>query len=316
MDCSIIICTRNRAAMLEKTLQAFQAVTVPRDWQVEMIVADNGSTDRTAEVVKSASHAAIEIRHVYESRPGKSRAQNTALAQAGGEALLFTDDDVEPSDSWVEKMARPLLEHRCEAVTGRILLAEDVLRPWFTNLHGIWLAEVREPAGSPAGLVGASMGIHRSVFEKIDHFDEALGPGATGFGEETLLWMQMMEAGMRIHPVNDTYVIHHPEPARLLRSSWLAGAAQRGRTNAYVMHHWEHARVPYPALHALLIRIKLSLRRLARRTPRLDAEGCPDWEMSYLTRIESLQRFIEESRGPRNYELRALRRKTPTSSCP
>lgn len=297
--------------MLERTLRAFQAVTVPEDWRVEMIVADNGSTDHTAEVVKVASHPAIMIRHVYEPRPGKSRAQNLALAHARGEALLFTDDDVEPAQNWLENMARPLLERRCEAVAGRIYLAEDLRRPWFTKMHAIWLAEVRNPEAGRTELVGASMGIHRSVFGMIGDFDVELGPGASGFGEETLVEMQMREAGFRICSVRDTFVIHHPDATRLLRSSWLAAAERFGRTSAYTAHHWKHARVCFPALRVLWLRIKLFLRRLPRRTPGLDAEGCPEWEMSYLAGIESLKRFVEESRRPRNYELRALRRKEP-----
>lgn len=309
MECSIIICTRNRAPMLEATLNAFRGMNVPSDWRVEMIVVDNGSTDHTAEVVKSASHPVIEIRYVYESRPGKSRAQNSAMAGARGEALLFTDDDVEPAANWVERMAGPLLARTCEAVAGRILLAGDLQRPWFTPMHKVWLAVAAELENDAPELVGASMGIHRSVFETIDDFDEELGPGATGFGEETLLWMQMKEAGMRIDPVNDTFVIHHPDSSRLLRSSWLETAGRRGRTLAYVLHHWEHGRVPWPVLHAHAVRLKLLLRRLMRSSVRKDAEGCPAWEMSYLTRIELLRRFVEESRKPRNYEPRALRRK-------
>lgn len=319
MDCSIIICTRNRASMLEQTLRAFQSVSVPHAWRVELIVADNGSVDRTAEVVRSASHPSIEIRYVYEARPGKSRAQNTALAQARGEALLFTDDDVEPAANWVEMMALPLLEKRCEAVTGRVLLAEELRRSWFTPMHGTWLAEAREPAVNLLGLVGASMGMRRTVFDKIDNFDEELGPGASGFGEETLLGMQMQEAGMRICPVTDTYLIHHPDPSRLLRSSWLATAPRFGRTQAYLMYHWEHTWEPCPALHARLLQFKLWLRRLALRTTQPDAEGCPAWEMSYLTRIESLKQLKLEARRPRNYEHRALRRRKPcptTYGCP
>lgn len=295
--------------MLEKTLRAFQNVKVPEEWRVELIVADNGSTDHTADVVKSASHASIEIRHVYESLPGKSRAQNTAMARATGQVLLFTDDDVEPADDWVENMARPLLEHRCEAVAGRILLAESLRRPWITQLHEMWLADVGEPDDTSPILIGASMGIHRSVFDTIGNFDEELGPGATGFGEETLLWMQMKEAGFRIHPARDTYVIHHPEASRLLRASWLAAATRYGNTGAYFMHHWEHSQVRCPALQALLMKIKLFLRRLPRRPPALNSEGCPAWEMSYLVRIETMRQFIVESRRSRNYELRGLCKK-------
>ncbi len=301
--------------MLANTLRAFQNVRVPSNWQVELIVADNGSTDRTADVVKAASHPSIEIRHVYEPQPGKSRAQNTAMAQARGDILLFTDDDVEPAENWVENMARPLFENRCEAVAGRVLLADDLRRPWFTPMHELWLAEAGDPVGNSPGLVGASMGIQRSVFDLIDNFDEQLGPGASGFGEETLVGMQMMQAGLRIHRVTDTHVTHHPDPARLLRSNWLAAAKRFGRTRAYLMHHWEHSRMSCPALLASWVQLKLFLRRLPRRTPRPDDEGCPAWEMSYLTRIESLKGFIDESRKPRNYACRALRRfqATPTN---
>jgi glycosyltransferase involved in cell wall biosynthesis len=309
MQCSVIICTRNRASTLERTLHSFQSVKVPDGWSVEMIVADNGSTDATVSVVTMASHPTIEIRHVSEPRPGKSRAQNTALAVARGEVMLFTDDDVVPAPNWLECMARPLLEKRCEAVAGRILLSPELRRSWQTHMHGIWLADVPVLGANSPELVGASMGIHRSVFEKIDAFDEELGPGASGFGEETLLWMQMKEAGLRIQAVQDTFVIHHPDPSRLTRSCWLAAAARYGRTRAYLAYHWEHSPVPCPALHAIMIRAKLILRRLPCRRARPDAEGCPAWEMSYLARIASLMRYVEESRKPRNYERRALRRK-------
>ena len=230
--------------MLRQTLEAFRAVTVPPDWRVELIIADNGSTDDTAEVIRSSGLDGITIRGVYEPRPGKSRAQNAAMAVAGGRVLLFTDDDVEPAVNWIEEMARPLLEDRCDAVAGRILLADDLRRAWFTGIHLLWLAEVREPAAENPELVGASMGIKKSVFEKIDNFDENIGPGASGFGEETLLWWQMIEAGFRIQPVNDTHVVHHPEASRLLRSSWLSAAAKQGRSSAYLLHHWKHAEIP------------------------------------------------------------------------
>lgn len=309
MECTIIICTRNRAAMLERTLHAFQSVKVPEGWGVEMIVADNGSMDQTARVVKKSGHPTIEIRHVFEPRPGKSRALNASLAEARGEILLFTDDDVVPSPNWLECMARPLLEKRCEAVAGRILLNPELRRSWQTHMHGIWLADVPELETNSPELIGASMGIHRSVFEKIDGFDEELGPGASGFGEDTLLWLQMKQAGLRIHAVNDTFVTHYPDPSRLARTSWLATSVKFGRTRAYLAYHWEHTRVLLPLLHALIVRAKLILRRVFFQPAVPDTEGCPAWEMSYLVRIESMMRYIEESHKPRNYERRALRKR-------
>lgn len=300
--------------MLELTLRAFQAVKVPDGWKVEMIVADNGSSDRTAEVVDSASHSAIAIRRVFEPVSGKSRAQNTAMAHARGEVLLFTDDDVEPAENWIECMAAPLLERSCDAVAGRILLAGELWRPWLTRMHARWLAEAREPARDSPELIGASMGLHRSVFEKIGSFDEELGPGASGFGEETLLWMQMKEAGMRICPVLETHVTHRPDRSRLLRGNWLAAAVRHGASQAYIFHHWKHASMDHPALEAAWIRLKLVLRRILRGPIAADMDGCPEWEMCYVARIALLEHFRKESRKPRNYELHGLRRNPPASA--
>ena len=271
-------------------------------------VVDNGSADNTAEVIRDAKHPRMEIRLVHESRPGKSRALNSALAEARADVLLFTDDDVEPAADWIEMMARPLLDRRCEAVAGRILLGEELRRPWLTSMHELWLAVETDPKGESPILIGASMGLHRSVFDRISLFDENLGPGASGFGEETLLWWQMKEAGLRILPVADTFVIHHPESSRLQRASWLAAAVRFGRTGAYFKHHWEHATICLPELQASMICAKLFLRRLFRQQPAPDSEGCPDWEMSYIVRMEMLRQFKVESQKPRNYGCRGLQK--------
>jgi hypothetical protein len=175
-------------------------------------------------------------------------------------------------------------------------------------MHKVWLAFFSELDCSAPELIGASMGIHRSVFDKIGSFDEELGPGASGFGEETLLWRQMNEAGLRILPVAETHVVHYPEESRLLRSSWLAAAARFGHTEAYVMHHWEHSSACLPSIQLCWLRMKLFVRDRLRPAPAFDEEGCPAWEMSYLVRIESLRRLMAESQKPRKYERRGLRK--------
>lgn len=309
IDCSIIISTRNRSAMLKKTLEAFGKVVVPKDMVVEMIIVDNGSVDDTGDVVRMARHPHMEIRHLFEARPGKSRALNVAVAEAKGDVFLFTDDDVEPAIDWIERMARPLLQRCCDAVAGRIVLAEELERSWLTPMHLMWLAVDSEPKGESQILIGACMGLHRSVFDRIDHFDEELGPGASGFGEETLLWRQIQEANLRILSVVNTFVIHRPDPSRLLRSSWLSAAIRFGRTDAYCKYHWDHDEVMFPLVQSAIVQIKLYLRRLVQDNPGLDAEGCFPWEMSYLVKIESLKQFIIESHRPRNYERRGLRKK-------
>lgn len=305
MTCSIIICTRNRAEMLEKTLLAFQRVVVPQDMQVEMIIVDNGSSDCTKEVIQSAKHPFMAIRQLTVPLPGKSRGLNAAIASAEGEVLLFTDDDVEPDGDWIEKMARPLFSMRCDAVSGTISLGEELRRPWLTSYHGVFLAWTTPAENSP-DLIGASMGIRRSVFDVIGPFDENLGPGASGFGEEGLLCKQMRETGMVIFPVNDTHVVHHPDPSRLLRKSWLATAESVGKSEAYVMHHWEHRGIRFPLIRQKFLWLKLVLRRFLNGSPSLESEGCQIWELSYLIRMATLVHLRRERIKPKNYAYRGL----------
>lgn len=308
MDCSIIICTRNRSKELARTLKWFEGVTVPAGWEVEMIIADNGSDDNTQKVIANANHPVVKIRRVFEARPGKSRAQNIAVRAATGRVLLFTDDDVEPAPDWIEKMAAPLLHEECDAVAGRILLGDELRRDWLERMHEIWLAGFPTLEEKNPELVGASMGIRRSVFDTIGEFEEELGPGAIGFGEETLVWLQMRKAGMRILPVNNTYVVHHPDESRLLRSSWLAAAVRYGETRAFMIHHWEHDQFRYRVLKMAFLKIKLLARGLLVGKRDSGQEGCPAWEMSYRVELASLARFPREECRPRLYLKYGLQR--------
>jgi glycosyltransferase involved in cell wall biosynthesis len=305
---SIIISTQNRASSLEQTLRAFERVNVPSGWDVELIVVDNASTDRTAEVVRSAQIKKLKVWYLYEKRTGKSNALNTALAAAQGEVLLFTDDDVEPAADWLEKITAPLLLRECEGVIGQIHLANDLVRPWMKDDHRTALSTCGVNCEPPVELIGANMGLHRSVFERFPGFDPELGPGATGFGEETLLMCQMQEAGLRLKALPEASVIHHPDVSRLLRSQWLKVACQRGVSNAYILHHWRHAELKLPWFRYYYLFAKLWLRRMLQPPPSLDKEGCPPWEMSYVAEMALCRQFIQERKRPKKYPMQGFRK--------
>lgn len=307
MKVSIIICTQNRAPSLAKTLQSFGRVNIPSGWNPELIVVDNGSTDETASVVKDA-RSKFTLHYIYESKRGLSNARNAGLAAAEGEAILFTDDDVIPTEKWLEKMSTPLLRGECDGVVGSIQLAEHLLRSWMQPMHKVWLAAPDAlPMGFPE-LIGANMGFHRKVLEQVPAFDPELGSGALGFAEETLFSEQLRSAGCRLRFLAEAAVVHHPDPSRLLRRQWLAAACKHGRSLAYVLHHWRHQPVKTPTLRICCLTVKLYLRRILQPPPPLDGEGCPTWEMSYVTEIEKCRQFIRERRRPRNYVRHGLRK--------
>src|SRR5690242_16274519 len=88
---SVIICTKDRAQSLRHTVESITRCDAPASMSVELIVVDNGSSDTTAEVLKTTGPTSFVLRYLHEPKPGKANACNTALAGAQGEVLLFTD---------------------------------------------------------------------------------------------------------------------------------------------------------------------------------------------------------------------------------
>lgn len=310
---SIILCTCNRAGPLQHVLRALEKVSLRSEWETELIVVDNSSKDDTAMAVKNAKLANMNIRYFHESRMGKGYALNAGLEQARGDVILFTDDDVVPSEDWAKQLIAPLLCGNCDAVTGRITLAQNLMRPWLTPAHKLWLAssDVAELHEGSRELIGANMAFRRSILERVRAFDPELGPGALGLAEDTLFGWQLVEAGFKIGYAAEARVTHQPDASRLQRSTWLNEARKRGRSEAYLLYHWEHSDVRHPRLSQLYYFSKLQLRRLLQRPRPLESEGCPGWEMSYVLHMEKCKHFCLERRRPRNYARHGLIKRVP-----
>jgi GT2 family glycosyltransferase len=231
------------------------------------------------------------------------------MANTTGEIILFTDDGVRIPVDWIEKMSSPILKGEADGVAGLIKMAPHLKRPWMIGCHEGWLATSYnnwQPAVPT--MTGANMSFSRRVLEYVPQFDPELGPGALGFADDTLFSLQLIEAGFKIKVKSDTWVEHHFDESRLLRSSWLANAKMRGRVKAYLMHHWLGESIQHPLLKRLLSQARLTAWRFANPHQLIRQEGCIEKELR-LVRSYSLHRaFIRERARPRNYAVRGLKR--------
>jgi teichuronic acid biosynthesis glycosyltransferase TuaG len=96
---SVIMPAYNAERYIAESIRSVVGQTYA-DW--ELIVVDDGSTDRTAEVVRSLASADDRIKYFFQQNGGQGRARNRGIEESGGELVAFLDAD----DLWgAEKLA-------------------------------------------------------------------------------------------------------------------------------------------------------------------------------------------------------------------
>lgn len=101
---TVAICTWNHCNSLRNTLTSLQDMEVPADIKWEVLIVNNNCTDDTDSVIASFSDT-LPIRTVLETQQGLSFARNRAVAEARGNFILWTDDDVIVSPRWLAAYA-------------------------------------------------------------------------------------------------------------------------------------------------------------------------------------------------------------------
>ena len=83
------------------------------------------------------------------------------------------------------------------------------------------------------------MAFHRDVL-RFASWDQRLGAGptSTGYAEEQLFEYMCRWFGARVVYAEGTPVVHHPDAARITAARLIAEGARKGRSEAYLAHHW------------------------------------------------------------------------------
>ena len=155
MKVTVAICTWNRAALLDQTLDEMALLEVPDSVDWELIVANNNCTDNTDEVI--ARHAdRLPVRRLFEPKPGKSHALNLASAEARGELILWTDDDVLVDRSWLAEYVTAARQWPNAVFFG------GPIEPWFDGQPPAWLVQAFAGVESAYAAPQSGPGTHRT----------------------------------------------------------------------------------------------------------------------------------------------------------
>jgi len=272
---SIIICTLNRAHSLSQTLETIRISAVTSTRAYEVIVVDNGSKDSTEQLCGSFSFEGKSIRYVYEKRTGKGYAYNAGISAAQGNVLLFTDDDVRVPPHWVEEMCSPIFAGHADAVQGGVKIAPHLDRAWLKGALRVWVASVEDPLHRPPGLVGANMAATREATVQVGGFDPRLGPGGSGFFDDTLFGWSLEKLGKRISYRPEIAVEHHFSADRLTVKAYLKSAKRMAVSYAIAVPPASLTTFR-PSIASLLIQLPGLFYRTATQTMRLLVSRQPD----------------------------------------
>lgn len=141
MDLSIIIPAYNEEDRIKNTLLAIADYLAECKLNAEIIVVDDGSTDRTADVVSSKKEKIKYLKLVrYKKNMGKGYAIKKGVEEAAGEYILFTDADNSTPIEELGKLWNALGNHADMAIGSRYLRNHSVKikQPWYR----IWIGRL------------------------------------------------------------------------------------------------------------------------------------------------------------------------------
>ncbi len=273
----IAVCTKDRAAMLERCVRSILAMDRgDKGMQAEILVVDNApSDDATRDVVGSLSG----VRYACEPKPGLDFARNCALRECRSDFLAFLDDDVVADRGWLLGLAEAWRENPdAGAFTGLVLPLELRSRAQIlfetSGGFGRGFEKIRygqTRAGNPlypcgAGMfgAGANMVVRRDVLQGLNGFDEALDTGRPLPGGGDLdIFYRVIRAGHPLvyEPNCAVFHQHRRDSASLQRQYWSWGLGFM----AFVAKCWETDPSQRSKLRALVVWwFKNQLRQLAK----------------------------------------------------
>lgn len=249
---SVIICTRNRAAQLQRCLQSLRALPCQ---PAEIVVVDNAPTDNSTQQVVEQFSGVLYCR---EPKAGLDIARNTGVRKAQSPVVAYVDDDVLVHPHWVYQVWQTFTDPQVEAMTGLVVASElqteaqlifethwSFNRGYVDKYYNSAYFNRRLTSGPPVWEIGAgaNMAFRKDLFNKVGYFDERLDVGAAGCSGDSEMWFRILAHGGTIHynPRAVTYHEHRQELSALKKQLF---NYMRGHTVAALIQQ-QHRKAGY-----------------------------------------------------------------------
>ncbi len=187
---TIIVAAYNEEKCIKQKLENCLSLNYPRD-KLEVIVASNGSTDNTNNIVRDYLTQGIKLEVFKE--PSKTNAQNLTVPRAKGEIIVFSDANaIYHKDALFQLMAN-FADPKVGVVCGRSILKSaetssvDMKESLYLR-YEYWIRKNQSKIGSCVTGSGEMLAIRKELYQKINE----------NYMEDFMLPLLVLEKGYRV----------------------------------------------------------------------------------------------------------------------
>jgi glycosyltransferase involved in cell wall biosynthesis len=227
-EISIIICTHNRAATLNSSLEHYKRLSTQVPYEVLVVV--NACTDDTLEVVKQNMMELPQLSFVLEPNIGLSNARNSGLNSAKAPFIFYIDDDAYPNIHLIDNLSNLLKTNDIKCISGNTKYWDQSSPKWI-KASLVEVSEFRKDFGKMPrqGYVnGCACGFSKSLLLVLGGFDPKLGMNAKNIGYyDEIAVQKIFEAAGHTIYFDPSLIVYHQSHSKtvvqFLQSSYYKG---------------------------------------------------------------------------------------------
>lgn len=166
---TFIIAAYNEEKAIEQKLKNTMTLDYPSQ-KMEIIVASDGSTDRTDEIVKKYINSGVRLVSPGK-RVGKTECQNIAAKEAKGDVIIFSDANSIYEEDAIKMLVRNFADHRVGCVGGRLRYAVKGASAQSESLYTkyeSYIKSLETKVCSPIGVDGGIYAIRKALFIPLE----------------------------------------------------------------------------------------------------------------------------------------------------
>ena len=242
---SIVVCSYNAERTMEPCLESLVALDYP---DYEIIVVNDGSTDRTIEISEYFAARFPSVRIVSQANKGLSVARNVGAEAASGEIVAYTDSDCVADPDWLTYLVARMEEKGLTACGGpNFPPPEDSLVPAAVAVSPGGPTHVLLTDDTAEHIAGCNMAFRRDVLLNLGGFD----PIYRAAGDDVDICWRFQDAGYEIgfspaavvwHFRRNTVKAYIGQQKGYGKAEALVYARHPGRFNAFGQAMW-HGRI-------------------------------------------------------------------------